>query len=419
MKKYYILCPLLFCLFYICAEDVVMQAESYFNSGDISQGRWTLLQGLRDESISIVDQARIQNKVAWFYEELVGNFEEAIRYSRRVLTMQLNESHPVKKEAAERIQRLEKFFGDYDKQNRLVQKVRFETKDKNEALQRIREMNLIIRTNPDYPGISMVYYYLGIHHMILEEYHNAYLSFQKAKKSRPGLEFMLPVKNKMSVAFEKWVYSLCSFAGFWGLVLMSVIALVVFLLSRPWIWIKLWQLVVPAVFVIAWILVVLLINWIIGFSVSETGYSFEEPSFIENTPWSPGSSPLYKLLFYFIPPFFILFLFVTGTGKLTMKISALFLNALFAVLLFLCAGILFYLNQSYNKSIFEPGKNKLFSLVTGKSYFFEQDMEPYILINPRAYPGLDLSNVDEYKFKEWILEQNIIIENFTEKENDK
>ena len=97
MRRFWMMVLLLFC---VCAPawlhaDSLSRAEVFFEQGRLADGRSLLLEALQTSADADPEtRARIMNRLARFYENLVGSPEDALRYARQVRGLPLGKDHP-------------------------------------------------------------------------------------------------------------------------------------------------------------------------------------------------------------------------------------------------------------------------------------------------------------------------------------
>jgi hypothetical protein len=390
-------------------ESVLAEVETALQQKEYAQARMLLIQGTRNTNLPPEERAELLLKLAWFYKELAGSSEKAFPYYREIQSLPLKPGSAILTRVEEQIHRLEQEKRIYIKEDNLISFVRMETLDREEAAFRIDQLKTLVREVPEYPGISYAYYYLGIHYMVLEQYNHAYEAFQKAFSLAPAMDFLLPIHNRLKISRDRYLTSLADILASWTLVVITVIAISLFLATKPWQWIRIKHLIILLVTIPVWAVIVLAVNWAVSGSLSHgqstTGVIFEQPAFLDNTPGSPGWKPLLQFFLFMLPGLGIVFFFSAAATRFPLPFTMRCVSGLVAFLLLTALSTLFYLDVCKDQGIFQPAPGDYFSLSGGKIYFSQPDIEPYVLTNPRLYPGLVLDNLDEHYYRDWLRDQ--------------
>ncbi|MCP3943246.1 MAG: MFS transporter [Desulfobacteraceae bacterium] len=409
--------PLILLLFFINATAygnettrIIHNAELKFKSGELFEGK-ALLQTLSNtDTLSYPEQAIIYNKIAWFYEELVGNYQSAQRHSRHVLKYPLPASHDAIIEAKKRIERLDQYASQFRKENLIIRNMQIEATDRSDAINKINELKQLIQNSHEYPNMSIVYHHIGKHYLFLENYYKSYKIFSNLLESHPGIIFLLPTQSLMDKAKSKWHYVLVDTISKSAIIIVLILLSILLVLSKFWEWMNLKMLILLPISILIWALFLIGSSWILNFFIPDQKYQYlPVPYFIQSTPFSPGSEILLTIFLYGILGIICSFLLSLSMRRfnwpnvgiiINCSILTLFMSALFAS---------FYLNHCYTSGVFEKRANSIFPAISGHTLLLENDFEPLILSNPRKYPNLTLSNTSDKIFIDWMNKQYSII----------
>ena len=154
-------------------KDPLSQTQALLDQKEYSKAFGLLRQTVRDKTLSPSQRAQALKAQAQFYEELMGNFDGALRLYKRILRTELPHDPPVKSTAKKEISRLNSLEQRYHKQNRLLKKARTSTsKPTNKKIQteQIELLQNLVRDDPEYYRLAEAYYYLGLNYMALKKY---------------------------------------------------------------------------------------------------------------------------------------------------------------------------------------------------------------------------------------------------------
>ena len=93
------------------ADEPWAEAEALFEAGDFAGGRQILIRSLGEGNLSPEDRARVLDAYAGFHERYAGDFDQAVRTYRRILSAGLEEDHALAAEALENVARIEALPG--------------------------------------------------------------------------------------------------------------------------------------------------------------------------------------------------------------------------------------------------------------------------------------------------------------------
>jgi hypothetical protein len=389
---------------------IIHDAEMKFKKGEIQEGKILLESLLNMDSLSVEKKAIIYNKMARFYEELVGNYSYAERYSRKVLRSSLPASHRAIIESRDRIKRLDQYASMFREENRIITKMKIDASGKSDAENKIRELKLLIHNSPEYPDLPVAYHYIGKHYLYLEKYYRSYKVLSHVLKTRPGIIFLVPTESLMNKAKSKWHYFLVSSGAKLFIIISLFIISISLVVSKFWEWMNLKSFNLLTVVIIIWALFLACGAWGLNFFIPDQEHLYlETPIFIQSNPFSPGSEILFTIFLYGVLGIIGSFLLTLATQHFKWAKIRILTNSAFVLLFTSSVFTLFYLNNCYTSGVFEKRANSVFPTITGHTYLREKDYEPLILTNPRKYPDLGLSRSNDRTFCDWVNKQYSII----------
>lgn len=389
---------------------IIHNAEMKFKNGEMHAGKILLESLLKEDNLSAEEKATINNKIAWFYEELVGNYSYAERYSRKVLRYPLAASHRSIIESRNRIKRLKQYASKYREENRIINKMKLDASSRSDAENKIKELELLIHNSPEYPDLSVAYHYIGKHYLYLEKYYKGYRVLSNVLKTRPGIIFLLPTESLMNKAKSKWYYFFVNSSAKMIIIISLFLISISLLLSKFWEWMNLKFFIILPINIIVWALVLICSAWGLNFFIPDQKHLYlETPSFIQSNPFSPGSEILFTIFLYGVLGIVCSFLLTLATQNFKWPKIRILINSTVLILFTSSVFTVFYLNNCYTSGVFEKRANGVFPNITGHTYLREKDYEPLILANPRKYPDLSLSGSTDKIFTDWVNKQYSII----------
>ncbi|HOZ46080.1 MAG TPA: tetratricopeptide repeat protein [Candidatus Hydrogenedentes bacterium] len=395
-------------------EDPCARAESLFAQGDYSQGRRILVDTAERASLSVATRAGAMDRLARFFVDDVGDFAAARRWSERLLDLDPPVDDALRRAARGRIARLDDLDARYREENAILERVRFDTHDADEIEARVADLTALIKTCPDFPNLARAYYYLGENLLSLQRYREAYRAFRRAAELRPRLDLEFSMGHDLDVARGAWFRSAAARWSKWTLAFLIALAAVLFFRTKPYAWLG-WRHALGLVVVCgAWCGVLMLAACLLGRDITAGRLLFEDPVFLSGMPGSPGSEPLRALLLYGCAGLIGCFAFAAGTSRGRFRAAALVANAGFALVAFAALLAGFYMEHCDSHALIDVPPDIRLPYAQADFFFQVPELSPYVLTEPRVYPGLDTSGIYEPEFRVWLERQYEIILNTAE-----
>jgi tetratricopeptide (TPR) repeat protein len=393
--------------------DPASEARALFERREYSKGFGILNKALSSRTINPVQRAEALKTLAEFYEEFMGNPDGALRLYKKIMRTRLHPGHPLKLSARDQIARLNSLEDKYRRQNAILKRSRITAgrqKDETKITEQITRLEQLIQANPEYYKLAEAYYCLALNYMSLEQYGKSQRLFRRCKRLKPCIDYYLPVTARARVARNFWMTSAvtetaCTVAG-----VLLILTALVFYGARPWRWMRPKHVACGLVMAFLW--------WAVFYaSYGWLGHSFEvtekaiaeiaaeRPSFVSAKPASPGSVVTRYLFVYGLVGVLAMFVFAAGLAKLKRRWAVFIINSLFGLLLFASLTAVYYMRHCHQKTRFNSQADGGLYYPKGCLYFVLDEPEPYILTNPKAYPGLNTRNIADSYLREWV-EQN-------------
>jgi len=400
-------------VFIACAygaqQDPVSEVQTLLEQKEYSKAMGLLNRILRARALSPSQRGQALEIQAHFYEELMGNPDGALRSYKKILDVKLPEDHSARSMANKEIARLNALKKKYSKQDLLLKQSRIASsrgEDKNNIKKQIAQLHALIEESPEYYKLAEAYYYLGVHYMSLEKYYKSGKIFEKCVQIKPCMNFYLAVEVRAEVSKTRWIVTTVKKTA-WAIIgVLLVFTVISFYLSRPWRWLKIKHLAMGLMMVILWWAIFTGSHIYFGeiFQADETivnTINSQAPRFVNATPSSPGAEIATHLFLYGLVATLGMFVFSIGTSRLKSIRTTILINAMFGLLLFSSLTAVFYMRYCDQQGTFGAKEENLISLANGHIYFAQDEMEPMILTNPKAYPNISITLARDLDFQEW------------------
>jgi len=385
----------------VCAQpDPVEQADALFAQTDFSGGLRVLNRALRDRSLPVEQRARLLDAKAAFYLRTVGDHDRAQRITRQILRSGLAADHPLGVQARTRMAELDATADRYRTQRALLRRMMFGAKDDAERRDRLARLQALVREDPDCPYLAEAYYHIGSTHLELGELKAAFRALDAARAIRPAIGFFLPVPYRRQLAYDRWVRRVAILAARTVLGLLLLGIAVSFYASRPWQWLGARHGLVLAAVLLVWCVAFPLgVRW--AAPSAEMRPESVEPTFVASTPGSPMSEILGVLFRYGLAGLLGGFAGAVSIARVPLRWTRRLLGATLSLVLF--AGLTVLFVGLHCNVTFVKANDARFARLRGTFlYEMNEDLDPFVLSDPRAFPGLSVEELDEVAARRFI-----------------
>jgi tetratricopeptide (TPR) repeat protein len=386
---------------YAADSDPVAQSTRLFEAGKFSLGLEVLVRERDRHGVAPARQARILVALARFYDRYVGSRSETALILEQLLRLPLPPGNPSRAWALATKKKLAALATRYRSQDALLDRVSVESINPGELRGRIAQLRELIKNNPNYPGLAAACYYLGRHLMLLEEHRAARRAFDRALELRPALGYHLPVDYNRDTVVRLLLRRDLGTAARVVLGAMWLLALVLFLRSRPWRTLGLRHALLLGALAGSWWLFFRATVWLGGHLMSQQDPHFPPPVYLYTNPGSPMSGALDTLFWFGLVGLAGAFLIAASTARFRYRWTWAIFSATASALLLSGLLTLFYLRHL--EVPFQPAAKQSYSLARGIFYFPTGDHSPFLLTNPTAYCHFQatIEDLDEEQVRHW------------------
>jgi len=388
----------------LAEQDVVTQINCFFENKQFTQGLDMLHKELNERTE--LKPALLLMK-ANFYENYAGNFLQAKRYYRQLLQLKPSADQKYLIDAGAGIKRIEDYSRKYAKEIKFFKKIKKRTGESAESEKLETQLLEIISNNSDKLLLASAYYYLGDIYLNQKIYWPAYQMSLKAVELKPAFHYYLPINTLKYDSYKQWLLNLITNIVWTVLLALLIFIVVVFYFSRPWQWLNIKIAASAIIIILLFAVFGLLTMWIINKTAAPPPHYMSPPVYYRanfggfNT-WLPT-----KCLLYILTAFLGTIVLVTSTLRFKHRWTWRLVNILTSILLFSSLFTVFFLrygfhSSGYSVNTFYREKSKTFSYFSGRTYFRLNDVRPFVLTNPKAYPDLGTARIDEPVFARWL-----------------
>ena len=392
--------PVLLILAIICSSSVVYAVpkavkdhRKHLARGDYHMAlstlsrRWAQGPGTVERGEILVERAR-------FYENHVGDIDAALGYYEKVMTLSLPASNEQVLYASNQVVRLTAMLERHSDTRAFIAQIAKPTKYKEDLPARVEAIDKYIEQNPNSPYLTSLFFHKGSTFLALEKYYSAYHAFEMAVNERPAIMFDrdLPATRMRITARRMWAQDSARRVGRGLLAVVLTFGCVMFLVARPWRWFGVRHVVLLVLLVGAWwVTWYVSVRWI-G-STHEFRPSVDGKMAISAAQSNVMAGVLNTVLRYGVFGVLILFFVCSGTTVIRLRVTRVVVNILMALLLFF--GLCVHLVVNHCDVTFERNKERHLSRLSGEFRFVTDQPLPFVLMDPRAYPEMDIDGLDE------------------------
>lgn len=396
-------------------------AQQCFARGEYQEGIRLLKSAAADAGATTEDRMEANAALARFYAEQVGDVGRAIRFYRAALRAPVPES-PAPAAIRGEMERwiaIEADHREWAAQLRQLKAAALERRLPADGKQRearlrdnLRQLTAMLEQPPDEHRLHEVYYVLGLTHSALSQPLSACRAFDRALSIRPAMGLAQPVERLREKARRSWIHTYGRKVAR-GLCGVLILALAVGgFRARPWQWLRVKHLLAGLVIALSWCAIFGLAHHVLAdrhaaAALVNSDHVYPKPVYIHLAFGEPGSEVAGTLFGYGLAAVTGTFFFAAAIGRIRRRGLAVFLGASFALLASGSLAALFYFDHCAERGRPYLAEAAPTGLPTGFLAYPMNDPEPYLLINPRYYQGLELSSIDDPVLIQWLRSHEI------------
>ena len=398
------------------SESSLESAQELIGQGRYGQGLEILKRLSKDKGLLWQERAAVMMALAEFHEERAGDYRRSKTWLRKIVADPESKNGPLGAKAKQKLERLRLLEEEYADTRAFFLQARaralqpgddLDDKQKRRFLQDMKGLREILDRHPDFYLNHEIRYLLGLLYLKMDRPFRADRQFARASASKPALFLYLPVRRLQQNAREQWVRNLGrKTALVVSAVLMAALS-VAFVAGRPWKWVRFRHLIVGFLAALLWTGVFWGAMAFIGQrrgleDIVNRDRFYPPPTYAESRWGSPGSEVAGALFAHGTAALAGTWLFSTMAGRMKKRRLAFVLNATFAVLAAASILTLFYFQHCDFKSRYYAGNDAHAPWLSGYLAFRLSEPEPYLLVNPTAYPNIELDSINDPELVVWL-----------------
>jgi hypothetical protein len=385
-------------------QDIVTQINCCFENKQYTEGL-NILEKELNKRTELKPVLLLMK--ADFYENYAGNLLQANRFYRQLIQLNLPEDQKYMIDARAGIKRIEDYSRKYAEEMKFFKEIEGRTREDAELEKLSTQLLEVISNNSDTLLLANAYYQLGNIYLDQKKYWPAYQTSLKVMELKPAFHYYLPINMLKYDAYKQWLLNLITNIVWTLLLAILIFIAVVFYFSSPWQWFNIKIAVSAIIIILLFSVFCLLTMWIINETAAPPPNYMSPPVYYRANfggfnAWLPD-----KCLLYILTAFVGTIILVISTLRFKHRWTWRLINILVTILLFSNMFTVFFLrygfySSSYSVNSFYREKSKTFSYFSGKTFFRLNDVRPFVLTNPKAYPDLGTKKIDEPVFARWL-----------------
>lgn len=403
---------------------VLLLASSIGHAGPsfVTDAQTAFVQGEYARGLDILNRHRITGErgseegaeatlaLAAFHETYTGNFKLALKLYRQIASTSSRASQPAVASARTAMEKLESLMSRNRSLDRQLKEIRIDSQGMTPsgATERIAKLEALIAEHPSYYRLPEAYYCLGLNHVLLDNTKRALDAFELCIQKWPAVDFHLGVTHQVKKIkknrLERWIHIFV-----WGTSgLLLLLGTISFYGARPWKWLRFSHLMLCAGTLLVWWFLFAGAHGLLAHLYKPAPHTASEPlsTVYSNTgPDSPGSSAASTLFSYSLVGLMGICLFSIAVGRVKPRWIAVAATSVFGFLIMTSLSGIFYLRHCQGQGEFASSKQGLLRYVAGAFRFTQDEPESFILIDPKAYPHLNLNDATP-ETREWVLQNS-------------
>ena len=358
-----------------------------------------------DETLLSV-KATIMLTMAQFYEHDVGAYDQAVELYERLHELPLSPDTLIRKETDASLERLLRQQNTFANIYGILDEISQSSATRQEAVEKIQILRELRKKNPDFPEPETIGYYLGLYYYLDKQYARAYRTLNNAITERRAVEIKLPNLPRLRYqAKQKWVETF-SLTAAWSVIGgFILVTTVIFLAAKPWRWIGLRHVVLILIVTVAWYGVFTFSSRRTGSSAQESVADTQGEITSEFSTFGNPAEGAFKALFrYGLLGTLGIAVFAIATARLRLRWTVVVINGVVAFLLFSSLMVVFYERYGRQGRTHLPVENPgLFDRLKTVILYTTDEIEPFLLTNPTAFPNINIMTIHDPATREWFI----------------
>lgn len=194
------------------------------------------------------------------------------------------------------------------------------------------------------------------------------------------------------------------------LIVLILILIALYVITKPWRWITLQQCVLLAVLIAGAAALFFLVDFFTSKMDGQVSSHFSQPIYSNEQLEGFGRKIRLSVLQYYLAGFVCMMLAVIPLSGIRLRFTRVALTLLVALILFPGVIGLFCFRQSGTDSYFSTlsfrlNTDEALPHLTGSWFWLAKDFKPYVISNPRKFMNLNVDLSNEPVFKDWLIEK--------------
>jgi tetratricopeptide (TPR) repeat protein len=393
-------------------EKPLNQVRAYLDDGVYRSAHQLLEKALRRRDLPMEERLEMLTTLATFYENQVGDDRRALKVWQRIIATASADASPaaIARQAADRIEARLRRLGDLEKRLHLmrvaaVQPGRHADKSFHRRMQRqqkeLRQIKVTAETAP------LINYTLGLTLLALDRPFSADRAFGRVLKQRPAYGLFQPVGRLQQTARHNWIRRLLKRTAGTILVLFWVGVAAGVGLARPWRWMHWRHLAAGVIMAVIWTAVFqTALHWpgrqeAAASFINRDGF-YPTPTYVHTRPGAAESEVADRLFYYGLTMISGIYLLAVSTAGIGRPSRRRMICGVASLAFGLALMTQFYYTHCENQSRLYRRNDTARAWLSAQLAFRSSEPEPYLLTDPKSYPGVELASISDPLLVEWL-----------------
>jgi hypothetical protein len=390
----------------VSADDVVSDVTRLLKDQQYGKALSLVSKVAASEQYTPLIKASVLHTAAGFLEHDAGAFDRALTTYERLLGLPLPPESPLMRTARDSALRIRELKQKHAQVYLAVAEIEQSPATRDNAAATIVTLRSLAALNPGFPEPETISYYLGLYLFLDRQYAESFRELRQATTQRAATALKLPnLPRLMDQARRKWLWTSARTIA-WSIIgAFLVVAAGLFYVTRPWRWAGIRQWMLLIVLVLSWWMVFALASRWVGAHAQETIARTGQRVTQRFSKFGNPAGEAYEALFrYGLVGTLGIGVLVIATARFRLRVTVVVANTVAAFLLFTSLMFVFYERHgtrgNVSLSVQEP--SLLDYLKTVVSYTTDE-IEPFVLTNPTAFPNLNIANIHDPQMRDWLM----------------
>lgn len=390
----------------VSVHDVVSDVSRLLRDQQHAEALALVDKVAASEQYTPLIKASVLFNAAQFLEHDAGAFDRALTTYERLLALPLPAESPLVQAARDSVRHLRELKREHGQVYLTLAEIAQSPATRANAAAMIATLRSLTALDPGFPERETIHYYLGLYLFLDRQYAESYRELSLATAQRAASAVKLPnLPRLLDQAHAKWLWTSARTIA-WSIIgAFLLVAAGLFYMTRPWRWAGIRQWVLLIVLVLSWWTVFTLASRWIGAHAQETIAQTSEGVTQRFSRFGNPAAEAFEALFrYGLVGTLGIGVLAIATARFRLRVTVVVANTVVAFLLFTSLMFVFYARHgtrgTVSLTVEEPS---LLGYLKAVVSYTTDEIEPFMLTNPTAFPNLHIANIHDPQMRDWLM----------------